>query len=69
MGHFGAVLSTPQWQAMATKLKAIGTKFVIEPYTRLKGEAGEQSTMFFMDASGNAIAFKAFANMRALFAK
>jgi uncharacterized protein len=63
--HFGAVLSTPQWQAMATKLKAIGTKFVNEPYTLAQGEAGE----FFMDPFGNAIEFKAFANMSALFAK
>ncbi len=67
--HFGAVLSIPQWEAMATKLKSIGTKFVIEPYTRFKGEVGEQSTMFFMDPSGNAIEFKAFANMDSLFAK
>jgi extradiol dioxygenase family protein len=42
---------------------------VIEPYTRFKGEVGEQSTMFFMDPSGNAIEFKAFANMSSLFAK
>lgn len=67
--HFGAVLSTPQRQAMATKLKAICTKFVIEPYNRVKGEVGEQATMFFMDPSGNAIEFKAFANMSSLFAK
>jgi len=67
--HFGAVLSIPQWEAMATKLKAVGTKFVIEPYTRFKGEVGEQSTMFFMDPSGNAIEFNAFANMSSLFAK
>jgi extradiol dioxygenase family protein len=35
--HFGAVLSIPQWEIMATKLKAVGTTFVIEPYTRFKG--------------------------------
>ena len=67
--HFGAILSIPQWEVMADKLKAVGTKFVIEPYTRFKGEVGEQSTMFFMDPSGNAIEFKAFANMESLFAK
>jgi len=67
--HFGAVLSIPQWEVMAAKLKAVGTKFVIEPYTRFKGEVGEQSTMFFMVPSGNAIEFKAFANMSSLFAK
>jgi hypothetical protein len=50
--HFGAVLSIPQWEIMATKLKAVGTSFVIEPYTRFKGEVGEQSTMFFYGSVG-----------------
>ena len=67
--HFGAVLPVPEWDRLAAKLKAAGTKFVIEPYTRFKGEVGEQSTMFFLDPSGNAIEFKAFANMESLFAK
>ena len=67
--HFGAVLSMAQWEAMADKLRAIGTQFVIEPYIRFKGEVGEQATMFFLDPSGNAIEFKAFANMASLFAK
>ncbi len=67
--HFGAVLSIPQWEAMAEKLKAAGTAFVIEPYVRFKGEVGEQATMFFMDPSGNALEFKAFKNMESLFAK
>jgi extradiol dioxygenase family protein len=67
--HFGAVLTPAQFDALAGKLKAAGTKFVIEPYTRFKGEVGEQSTMFFLDPSGNAIEFKAFANLDSLFAK
>jgi uncharacterized protein len=67
--HFGAVLSLAQWQALAEKLKAAGTKFIIEPYTRFKGEAGEQATMFFLDPSGNAVEIKAFADMESLFAK
>ncbi|MDP4608381.1 MAG: VOC family protein [Burkholderiaceae bacterium] len=67
--HFGAVLNMTQWEEMADKLKAIGTQFVIEPYIRFKGEAGEQATMFFLDPSGNAIEFKAFANLDSLFAK
>ncbi|MES2946466.1 MAG: glyoxalase, partial [Pseudomonadota bacterium] len=58
-----------QWQTMADKLAAVGTKFVIEPYVRFKGEPGEQATMFFMDPSGNALEFKAFANLDSLFAK
>ena len=67
--HFGAVLNLAQWQQLADKLKAAGTKFVIEPYVRFKGEPGEQATMFFHDPSGNAIEIKAFANLNSLFAK
>ena len=67
--HFGAVLSIPQWETLADKLRRAGTKFIIEPYIRFKGEVGEQATMFFLDPSGNAIEFKAFRNMESLFAK
>ena len=67
--HFGVVLTQPDWEALAERLRAAGTKFVIEPYTRFKGEVGEQSTMFFLDPSGNALEFKAFADLSSLFAK
>ncbi len=67
--HFGAVLSIPQWEALAAKLRAAGTEFVIEPYIRFKGEPGEQATMFFRDPSGNAVEIKAFASLDSLFAK
>jgi extradiol dioxygenase family protein len=67
--HFGVVLSMAQWQEMADKLRAAGTKFVIEPYIRFKGQVGEQGTMFFRDPSGNAVEIKAFANLESLFAK
>jgi extradiol dioxygenase family protein len=67
--HFGVVLDLPQWQALADKLRAAGTRFVIEPYVRFKGEVGEQATMFFLDPSGNAVEVKAFADRSSLFAK
>ena len=67
--HFGAILSLAHWDTLAARLKAGGTKFVIEPYVRFKGEPGEQATMFFLDPSGNAIEFKAFASLDKLFAK
>ena len=66
--HFGIVLELEQWQALADRLKAAGTKFEIEPYIRFKGEPGEQATMFFRDPSGNAIEMKAFADLKQLFA-
>jgi extradiol dioxygenase family protein len=58
-----------QWDLLADKLKRAGTKFVIEPHTRFKGEVGEQATMFFLDPCGNALEFKAFRDMDSLFAK
>jgi extradiol dioxygenase family protein len=67
--HFGVVLSMAEWEQMAAKLKAAGTKFAIEPYVRFKGEVGEQATMFFHDPCGNAIEFKAFKDRSMLFAK
>jgi hypothetical protein len=67
--HFGAVLNLEQWDTLAQRLKAAGTKFVIEPYVRFKGEPGEQATMFFMDPSGNAVEIKAFRTLDSLFAK
>ena len=67
--HFGVVLTPERWEALAERLKAHGVVFVIEPYTRFKDEAGEQSTMFFLDPAGNALEFKAFADMGQIFAK
>ncbi len=67
--HFGAVLSMDDWHALADKLAAAGTVFVIEPHLRFKGEVGEQATMFFLDPSGNALEFKAFRDIGALFAR
>ena len=67
--HFGIVLTLADWQALADRLTAAGTRFEIEPYIRFKGEPGEQATMFFRDPSGNAIEMKAFADLGQLFAK
>ncbi len=66
--HFGAILKWDEWQALAEKLKAHGTEFIIEPYTRFEGEVGEQATMFFFDPSGNALEFKSFKDFSQIFA-
>jgi len=58
--HFGMVLEMPDWEALAARLKHAGVAFVIEPYVRFRGQAGEQATMFLTDPSGNALEFKAF---------
>ena len=67
--HFGAILTLPQWETLAERLTAAGTRFIIEPQVRFKGEPGEQATLFFLDPSGNALEFKAFADDAMVFAK
>lgn len=67
--HFGLVLSVDAFKELAAKLTEAGTSFVIEPHVRFAGEPGEQWTMFFTDPSGNAMEFKAFADLNQLFAK
>jgi extradiol dioxygenase family protein len=61
--HCGVVLRPAQWAALAERVQRHGVEFVIEPYTRFKGQTGEQSTMFFLDPTGNALEFKAFQNI------
>lgn len=67
--HFGVILAVSDWQALADKLQRAGTRFIIEPHVRFRGEVGEQSTMFFLDPSGNALEFKAFADESRIFAR
>ena len=67
--HFGLVLPMDEWEALAERLTSAGTKFVIPPTVRFKGEPGEQATMFLLDPAGNALEFKAMADPAKLFAK
>lgn len=65
--HFGAVLEWQAWNALKDRLVKAKTEFVIDPYLRFEGEAGEQATMFFLDPSGNALEFKSFRDPAQLF--
>ena len=67
--HFGVILDMDAWHALADKLRAAGTRFVIEPHVRFKDQPGEQATMFLLDPSGNALEFKAFADRSKVFEK
>jgi uncharacterized protein len=67
--HFGAVLAMDAWSALADRLREAGTRFVIEPTVRFRGQPGEQATMFFLDPSGNAIELKAMRDPDSLFRK
>jgi uncharacterized protein len=66
--HFGLVLPMDQWNAIAERLQDAGVEFVIPPTVRFAGEPGEQATMFLLDPAGNALEFKAMANLKKLFA-
>ena len=67
--HFGAILSMQAWEALAKRLKDAAVRFIIEPHVRFKGQVGEQATMFFLDPSGNALEFKAFGDLKQVFAR
>lgn len=65
--HFGVVLDEKSWLLTAEKLRDANVEFVIEPYIRFKGKTGEQGTFFIYDPSGNALEFKYFNDLDALF--
>jgi extradiol dioxygenase family protein len=67
--HFGLILTIEDFHLLADRMRAARAEFVIEPYLRFEGEPGEQWTMFFRDAAGNALEFKAFRDESQLFAK
>jgi extradiol dioxygenase family protein len=67
--HFGVVLPMEEWQRLADRLRQAGVRFLHEPHVRFQGQVGEQATLFFLDPSGNALEFKAFADIAQLFAK
>ena len=68
MPHFGLVLELPDWQAMAARLQAAGTRFVLAPQVRFEGLPGEQWTMFFDDPFGNPMEIKGLRSFETLYA-
>ena len=68
MPHFGLILQRTDWDAMAARLRAANTAFVIEPHLRFAGQPGEQWTMFFLDPFGNPIEVKGFESLETVYA-
>ncbi len=66
--HFGLILDWADWEALAARVAAAGVDFVIAPYVRFSGDAGEQGTFFVRDPSGNALEFKSFKDDAQVFA-
>jgi uncharacterized protein len=68
--HCGVVLEPREWTQLLERLRRHDIDWVIEPCTRFAGSAGEQSTLFIRDPTGNALEFKSFRNIAAqLFAR
>ena len=67
MPHFGLVLELPDWQAMAERLQAAHTSFVMPPQLRFAGQPGEQHTLFFCDPFGNPLEIKGFKSLDTLY--
>jgi len=65
--HFGIILSWDQWHDLVNKLKNKDIVFIVKPYTRFKGESGEQVTFFIKDPSENFLEFKSFKNDSSIF--
>ena len=66
--HFGLILTPEDWRSLVDRLLEQGVAFLIRPVTRFAGQAGEQSTLFITDPSGNVLEFKAFADEAQIFA-
>ncbi len=66
--HFGVLLDRERWEATASRLKAAGAEFLIEPTLRHEGAPGEQRVFFVKDPSGNALEFKCMTNPDEVFA-
>ena len=69
MPHCGVVLEPAERHALAERLRQRPVEWVIGPCVRFRGLPGEQSTLFILDPSGNALEFKAFADLTQLFAR
>jgi len=65
--HFGIILNPSDWSILAKRITDLKIDFKVKPYTRFKGEKGEQSTLFIEDPSGNYLEFKSFKNDEMIF--
>ncbi|HRN37818.1 MAG TPA: VOC family protein [Flavobacteriales bacterium] len=67
--HWGIVLDLADWRKLRDRFKKVGVPFFIEPQLVMKGQPGEQHSLFIEDPDGHAIEFKAFESPDSLFRK
>ena len=68
VGGFFLACMQADWQALAGRLEAAKTAFVLAPQVRFEGQPGEQWTMFFCDPCGNPVEVKGFRSLGTLYA-
>jgi uncharacterized protein len=65
--HFGAIITSEQFDELEAKLRSAGVTFLAEPETQRRGTPGERRRMVFTDPSGNPIEMKGYADIRNAF--
>lgn len=66
--HFGAIVTSEEFEELEAKLRAAGVTFLAEPETQRRGTPRERRRMVFVDPSGNAIEMKGYADVSKAFA-
>lgn len=67
--HFGVIVTQTQFAELEHRLERHEVELVVGSHLRLKGQPGEQRSLFFCDPSGNALEFKTFSDQSTVFAK
>lgn len=68
MLHLGWTLALTNWQAMAERLRRAGTRYDLEPQSRLVGQPGKPRVKFLLDPFDNPIEVKGLARPDAIYA-
>jgi uncharacterized protein len=61
--HFGVILTWPEWEHEAARIRALGVPFLSEPAVLLSGTSEEQAKFYLQDTSHNVIEIKAYRNL------
>jgi uncharacterized protein len=66
--HFGAIVTSQEFEKLEAKLRSAGVTFLAEPETQRRGTPRERRRMVFIDPSGNAIEMKGYVDLSKAFA-
>jgi len=58
--HFGVTLPWDEWERQVQRVRALGTRFLVEPAVLLQGTPDEQAKFYLADPSNNVIEIKSY---------